>query len=62
MTLQYQPELRHSVWVDTFLSDEDECELPKCELVERLQQGVRDCEWVAWRLIRIEHEVMGNVD
>ena len=28
MTLQYQPELTHSVWVDTYLSDEDDCKLP----------------------------------
>lgn len=62
MTLQYQPELTHSVWVDTYLSDEDDCKLPRDELVERLKQGVRDGEWVAWRLIRVEQEVMGNVD
>ena len=62
MTLQYQPELTRSVWVDTYLSDEDECQLPRDELIERLKQGVRDGEWVAWRLIRIEQEVMGNVD
>lgn len=62
MTLQYQPELTHSVWVDTYLSDEDECQLPRDELIERLKKGVRDGEWVAWRLIRVEQEVMGNVD
>lgn len=61
MTLQYQPELTHSVWVDTYLSDED-CKLPEADLVERLKQGVRDGEWVGWRLVRIEREVMGNVD
>jgi len=62
MTLQYQPELTHSVWVDTYLSDEYECQLPRDELVERLKRGVRDGEWVAWRLIYVEQEVMGNVD
>ena len=62
MTLQYQPALTHSVWVDTFLSDADDCQFPKDDLIARLKQGVRDGEWVAWRLIRIEHEVMGNVD
>lgn len=62
MTLQYHPELTHSVWVDMYLSDEDECQLPRDELVEQLKQGVLDGEWVAWRLIRIEQEVMGNVD
>ncbi|MEZ6097260.1 MAG: hypothetical protein R3C03_24055 [Pirellulaceae bacterium] len=62
MTLQYQPELTHSVWVDTFLSDADDCRLPKDELIARLKQGVRDGEWVAWRLIWIEQDVMGDVD
>lgn len=62
MTLQFRPELTHSVWVDTHLSDEDDCRLPKAELIERLKQGVRDGEWVGWRLMRIEQEVMGNVD
>ena len=62
MTLQYQPELTHSVWVDTYLSDEDDCKLPEAELTERLKQGVRDGEWVGWRLVRIEREVIGNVD
>lgn len=62
MTLQYQPELTYSVWVDTYLSDEDGFQLPRDDLVEQLKQGVRDGEWVAWRLIRIEQEVMGNVD
>lgn len=62
MTLQFKPELTHSVWVDTYLSDENDCQLPKDQLVERLKQGVRDGEWVAWRLIHIEQEVMGNVD
>lgn len=62
MTLQYQPELTHSVWVDTYLSDEDDCKLAEADLVERLKQGVRDGEWVGWRLVRIEREVMGNVD
>lgn len=62
MTLQYQPELTHSVWVDTYLSDEDECQLPRDELVARLKQGVKDGEWVAWRLVHIVEEVLGNVE
>ena len=62
MVLEYRPELTHSVWVDAFISDEDGFSLSREELIEKLKQGVRDGEWVAWRLIRIEQEVMGNVD
>lgn len=62
MTLQYQPELTHSVWIDTYLSDENDCRLSEAELIEQLKQGVRDGKWVGWRLIYIEQEVMGNVD
>jgi hypothetical protein len=61
MTLQYHPELKHSAWTDTYLSDEDGCELSYDELVVRLRQGVLDGEWVAWRLIHIEYEEVGNV-
>lgn len=60
MVLKYQPELTHSVWIDTFISDSDGCDLPRCELIERLKQGVRDGEWAAWRLITVDMEVFGN--
>ena len=62
MTLQYQPELTHSVWVDTFLSDADDCRLSETELIDRLKQGVINGEWGGWRLVHIEQEVIGNVD
>ena len=29
---------------------------------KRLKQGVKNGEWVAWRLITIHKEVMGNAD
>ena len=55
MVLVYQPELTHSVWQDFM------CRCRTQEAFERLlRKGVRDGEWVAWRLIRIEKEVMGN--
>ena len=61
MTLQRQPELGHSIWVDNYISDEDGFELPEAELIEKLKQGVRDGDWLGWRLVRIEQEVIGNV-
>ena len=60
MTLQYQPALTHSVWVDTYLGDKNDCVLPHDELVARLRQGVRDGEWIGWRLMHIDTEVLGN--
>lgn len=60
MVLEYREELKHSVWVDAFFSDENDSSLPRDELVQRLKAGVKAGEWVAWRLIRIEQEVTGN--
>lgn len=62
MVLVFQPELTHSVWQDAFLSDANDCQLPRAELIASLKEGVRDGEWLAWRLIRIEIEVFGNCD
>lgn len=57
MVLVYQPELSCSVWQDF------ECRARSIAGLERqLKQGVRCGDWVAWRLMRIEKEVMGNVD
>lgn len=56
MVLVYVPALGHSVWQDL---------LCRCRtrsgLVRQLTKGVRDGSWVAWRLIHIEKQVMGNV-
>lgn len=55
MVLVYQPELRNSVWMDL---------IHRCRslagLEKQLKAGVRSGEWVAWRLIHIEKEIMGN--
>ena len=57
MVLVYQPELSCSVWQDF------ECRARSIAGIERqLKQGIRCGDWVAWRLMRIEKEVMGNVD
>lgn len=57
MVLVFQPELSHSVWHD-FLSRARTL----AGLERQLKAGVKRGDWVAWRLIRIEREVMGNVD
>lgn len=55
MVLQYYPELTHSMWVDF------SCRARSQEGLERiLRKGVRNGDWMAWRLIRIEKEVMGD--
>ena len=57
MVLVFQPELTHSVWQDF------RCRARTQGGLERqLKDGVKRGEWVAWRLIRIEREVTGNVD
>jgi hypothetical protein len=55
MVLVYQPELTHSVWQDLMHHKRT---LKGLEAA--LRKGVRDGEWVAWRLIHIEKEVYGN--
>lgn len=55
MVLVYQPELTHSVWQDLVIRTK------WIELLEkRLREGTRKGEWVAWRIITIEKEAMGN--
>lgn len=56
MVLVYKPELTHSVWQD-FVSKHR----TRKGMEQRLKQGVRNGEWVAWRLIHVEKEIMGNV-
>lgn len=57
MVLVYQPELSCSVWQDF------KCRARTVAGLERqLKQGVVCGDWVAWRLIRIEKEVMGITD
>lgn len=56
MVLVYQPELTHSVWLDWISKHRT-----RKGMEQRLKQGVRNGEWVAWRLMHIEKEVMGNV-
>lgn len=64
MVLVYVPELTHSVWQDYggMVDEETGKEIIRSqeELVSDLKQGVLRGEWVAWRLVRIEKEVMGN--
>lgn len=62
MVLVFQPELTCSVWQDFFAEDEDGGSLGREELIEELKSGVRDGRWVGWRLIRIEKDVLRNVD
>lgn len=55
MVLVYQPELTYGMWRDYRNRSRS------IEGMERkLKEGVRRGDWVAWRLIRIEKEVMGN--
>ena len=62
----YEPRLTCSVWQDYGgVRDEETGEdVPRTEseMIEDLKQGVRDGEWVGWRLHRIEREVIGIVD
>lgn len=66
MVLVYEPRLTCSVWQDYGgIADEDtgdEILRSNDEMISDLKDGVREGRWVAWRLIRIEREVMGNVD
>lgn len=62
MVLEYQPDLTHSVWIDFFAEDENGKAVTRSELIEFLKMGVRNGDYVAWRLVRIEKEVIGNVD
>jgi len=55
MVLVYQPELTYGMWRD-FQNRSRSIE----GLERKLKEGVRRRDWVAWRLIRIEKEVMGN--
>ena len=57
MVLVFEPALTHSVWQD-FESRHRTLD----GLEKRLKQGVKNGEWVAWRLITIHKEIMGNVD
>ncbi len=55
MVLIYMPELGNSVWQDFV------CRARTISGLERkLKSGVRRGDWIAWRLIRVEKEVMGN--
>ena len=64
MVLVYEPELTHSVWQDYggLMNEETGEEIIRSqeERINDLKAGVLRGEWVAWRLIRIEKEVMGN--
>lgn len=66
MVLVYEPRLTCSVWQDYGgIADEDtgdEILRSNDEMISDLKDGVREGRWVAWRLIRIEREVMGNAD
>lgn len=66
MVLVYEPRLTCSVWQDYGgIADEETGEeilRSNDEMISDLKDGVREGRWVAWRLIRIEREVIGNVD
>ena len=55
MVLVYQPELTHSVWLDYRNTSRSIQGLER-----KLKEGVRRGDWVGWRLVRIEKEVIGN--
>lgn len=55
MVLVYKPELTHAVWQDFFSQHRT-----RENLERRMRLGVKQGEWSAWRLIRIEKEVMGD--
>lgn len=57
MVLVFEPRLTHSIWQDFESKHRTLAGLEK-----RLKQGVKKGEWVAWRLITIHKEVMGNAD
>ena len=57
MVLVFQPALTCSVWQDFYSRARTTAGLEKL-----LKDGVKKGEWVAWRLIHIEKEVMGSVD
>ena len=57
MVMVYMPELRHSVWCDF------QCRSRTIEGLRKvLKKGIRNGEYVAYRLIYIHEEVMGNID
>ena len=55
MVLVYQPELKCSVWIDYYSKAKTVAGLER-----QLRANVKNGNCVAWRLIRIEKEVMGN--
>lgn len=55
MVMVHNSQLTQSVWQDFFSQHRT-----RENIERRLRLGVRQGEWVAWRLIRIEKEVMGN--
>ena len=55
MVLVFQPELTHSVWQDLISRHRT------IEGLERhLRKGVRKGDWVGWRIIRVEKEMLGD--
>lgn len=55
MVLVFQPELSHSVWKDFHSKARTRRGLERL-----LKAGVKRGEWIGWRLLYIEKEVMGN--
>lgn len=55
MVLVFQPRLTCSVWQDYVGRHRTLSGLERA-----LRAGTRNGQWVAWRLIRIEREVIGN--
>jgi hypothetical protein len=54
MVLVFNPTLTHSVWQDLISRHRTVKGLEK-----HLRKGVRDGEWVGWRIIQVEKEVRG---
>jgi hypothetical protein len=55
MVLVYKPELTYSVW-----QDYRNVSRSGGGLERKLKDGARRGDWLAWRLIRIEKEVIGS--
>ena len=56
MVLVYRHELTHSVWVDLISQHRTEAGLEK-----HLRKGVKDGDWLGWRIIYVSKQGVGNV-
>ena len=56
MVLIYRPELTHSVWVDLISQHRTEAGLEK-----HLRKGVKNGDWLGWRIIQVSKQGLGDV-